>query len=252
MELDVYVHGEIDTMDASRVLAGLHHLVDLVKALGGGPVQFTHLREGSVDTGLRPLRSSDDTDAAFRRVLTGLREAERVPSVPNGWGDSAVQDGRGVSDNLGTFTDAGVELILRDGALVVDRVRVTNAARDHLKQATESRRIAIGSVIGRLDSLSLHDRREARLWPDGGGSSVTIRFSQAQVDEVRQEVGRRVEARGKLVRDYRGRPVSVELRVLTRLKTRDESPRLGTGAGVAPDALASTVKAYLGDVRGTA
>ncbi len=252
VELDIYVHGDIDTMDARRVLTGLHHLVDLVKALGGGPVQFTHLQNGSVDTGFRSIRASDDTDTAFRRMLAGLREAEDAPSVPDGWDDSAVQDGRALSDNLTIFSDDGLDLTLRDGTVVVDQVRVTGTARDHFKEVTETKRTSIGAVTGRLDSLSLHGRREARLWPERGGSAVVIRFTEAQIDQVRQEVGRRVVARGKLVRDYRGRPISLELRAIARLKDRDESPPLGTGAGIAPDATTSRVKVHVGDMRGTA
>jgi hypothetical protein len=259
MQLDIYVHGEIDTIDAGRVLAGLSHLHGLVKNLGGGELQFTHLKSGSIDTGFTSLSTATDhtelvsrTDTAFGRLVAGLKAAEARPEVPGSWDDSAVKDGLATAEKLGTFTDSGADLILRDGRRVVDRVTVTGATSANLRAATKTTRTTIGSVIGRLDSLNVHGKREARVWPDRNGPAVVVHFSQGQINEVRDAVGQRVEVRGKLTRDYRDRPVRLQLRAITRLKTRDESPRLGTGAGIAPGAVTSTLKEYLETVRGTA
>ncbi|MEU3273898.1 hypothetical protein ABZ639_23925 [Saccharomonospora sp. NPDC006951] len=248
MELTVHITGDLHTMDAGRVLAGLNHLVSLLQRLGAGPVHLTHLHNGSLDTGLRPFANNDTTDAALTRLVDGFHLAQQKPEAPADWNDEAMADGQAAAEKLGSFSAEGMTLTLHDGSRVADRVKVTRIAGKHLKESSDVKRTSIGSVIGQLDSLSVHGRREARLWPVGGGSPVLIRFSEDQLDMVRREVGRRVEARGKLVRDYRDRPISLQLTALTRLKTRAESPRLATGAGIAPDALTWRV----GDAHGTA
>ncbi|WP_409186738.1 hypothetical protein F9C11_21855 [Amycolatopsis sp. VS8301801F10] len=252
MELEIYVHGRIDTMDATRVLTGLQHMADLISALGGGPVRFSRLQDGSIDTALRPMQHPKTTDAAFRQVLAGLRTAQEAPAIPAGWDDTALKAGQEATGLLCAFTDDGMDLTLRDGDTILDKLRVTTASRDHLKEAVAPRRASIGSVVGRLDSLSVHTRSEARLWPDRGGRAVVVRFADTQLDTVRSLIGCRVEARGKLVRDFRGRPVSLQLRAITRLATWEESPRLGSAAGVAPAAVTSRVQGQQEDVRGTA
>ncbi|WP_284746462.1 hypothetical protein [Amycolatopsis sp. RTGN1] len=252
MELAIYVHGHTNDMDAAQVLTGLHQVAELIKALGGGAVHFAHLRDGSVDAAFRPMQEPDTTDAAFRRLVAGLRIAENGAEIPDGWNDTAIQAGRDAAAHLGGFDAEGTELTLRDGDKIVDRVRITLVTRDHLREAGSLRRTSIGSVIGHLDSLNVHERYEARIWPERGGKSVVIRFTAAQLDNVRSLIGRRVEARGKLIRDYRGRPLSLQLRAITRLPTRDESPRLASGLGIAEEAVTSTVKDYLGGVHGTA
>lgn len=253
VELDIYVHGKLEDMDPGQVLSGMSHLVRLINALGGGQVRFSHLHDGSVDTA---FRAAPDTEAhelrridqAFRQVVAGLRLAEERAEAPEGWDDSAVRYGRSAAHELTRFTADGFDVKLRNGDTILERVRVTTAAQRNLDQATKVKRTSIGSVIGRLDSAS-HDRREARLVPEQGSKSVTVRFAEELVEDVRLLWGHRVEARGKLVRDYLGHPVSLQLRALTKLKTRDETPPLASGAGIAPNATTSSVKAYLEAVR---
>ena len=256
MELDVYVHGDFNTMDAARVLTGLNHLVGLVRALGGPQLQFTRLAEGSVATGFAALGSVDaidntEIDRTFRRLVRDLNSVEDQPEVPARWTDKAIEECRNASKNLGALSDRGVDICVLDGEQVIEAVTMTGATGRNLVEATRAKRTSIGSVVGRLDSLNVHgSRHEARLWPDRGGKAVVVHFPDSLVDQVRDEVGRRVEARGRLVRDYRGQPITLQLKTIKRLRTRDESPRLATGAGIAPEA--TTVKEYWGTLGGTA
>lgn len=108
-------------------------------------------------------------------------------------------------------------------------VRATRAARNHLDAGLrEGYRDSIGSLIGHLDSILVHDKYEARLWPDHGGLAVRISFDAGMVEQVKEHLGARVEATGRIQRDGAGNVASLKLRDLERLADFEDSPPLST------------------------
>ena len=244
-ELGIYVHGDPGEIDAGKVLSGLRHVLDLLKHLedtntrgrpGRSTWRFTTLGLSSIDTGIavltpRPGASDDDIDAVLQLAVDGLALAEAHPEIHRRWSPAAVESARKVSVVLGSVTDRGVRLTMTRNSSIIAQAQVTVQTERNISSATSERRRSYGSVIGTLDAVNIHGRREATLWTDLHEHRVSIKFSPELLGMVRSAIGKRVEASGTLWRDYQGIPVSLELRRITELPTRSETPPLTQLAG---------------------
>jgi hypothetical protein len=91
-----------------------------------------------------------------------------------------------------------------------------------------------GSVIGRIDAINLHERREATLWDDLDGARVTLRFPEAMVEQFRTALRRRVEAFGDVIEDQDGRPKHVRVDQLELLPPDEDLRPLADLVGLFP------------------
>jgi hypothetical protein len=243
-----------DYPDARKVVSSLDKLVSALTAAspaGSAPFGFSYLGLGSVEALLTPLPASQEAgEEAFGKIVAGLAEAEQAKSVPADW-DAALTK---AAKELLTGADDGIEMTLLEDGERLRQVRVTEAARRNLDAILSSGgRDSIGSVIGKLDSVTLHERRRAWLWPDNQGSRIEIRFDQVQRDLIRGSLGTRVEAFGRLRRDRFGDIVYLTLRGLDVLPGAAGSPPLSELAGSAPDITGGkTAAEYLREMRGKA
>lgn len=258
-ELRVTFLGE--HQDARKAVAALRKLVDVVAAAeaagaGRGPRigwRFSRLGLGSVVSGIAPATAGREGEAGdlFAQVVQGFGDAEEREGMPAGWSVELARRARDLID-AAEHHEMRLEALRQDGA--VGTVRVTMAARRHLDAGlAQGARDSIGSLIGQLDAVSLHEKQEARLWPERGGPSVPVQFTDEQLPAVRDHLGARVEASGRLRRDAAGRPLSLRLRRLERLPTWEESPPLTDLIGLDPDFTGgkSSVE-YLREIRGEA
>jgi hypothetical protein len=258
-ELRVTFLGE--HLDAHKALAGLNKLLQVLAAAEGignrGAKriswQFAHLGVGSVEAGIVPLElpPGHEVQAAFAHIVDGFAEAEEREGVPAGWTEDLARYAR---DLIGDADVEGLILEMRRDGKADRRVRATRTARNHLDAGLrQGHRESIGSLIGHLDSIHVHDRYEARLWPDRGGPPVLIRFDSDLVEHVKDHLGTRVEASGRIRRDGAGNVVSLKLKDLERLADFDDSPPLSDLVGLDPNFTGGkTAVEYLREIRGEA
>jgi hypothetical protein len=117
--------------------------------------------------------------------------------------------------------------------------------------AIRARRHSLGSVIGQLDSVSVHRGKRAGLWT-ARGRRVEVRFQPDQQDTVTALLGRHVEVWGRLSRNVDDQVLWVEARRFIPLKRPAEARSLTELHGIAPNlADGEDVPNYLGRLRGT-
>lgn len=245
-ELGIYIHGTPGEIDAGKVILGLRHVLDLLKSLEDATVagrpgrstwRFTNLALNSVDTGIavlepRPGSNEDDHAAVLRLAVDGLALTEDQPDVPARWTRPVAEAARKAAEALGSVTDRGARFTMRRDGRTVAQAEITTQCARNITAAISPRRRSFGSVIGTLEAVTLHDRREAGLWTDLGKHRVAVKFLPELLDSVSAGLGKRVEASGILWRDYLGVPVKLELRKIKVLPTRDETPALAGLLGV--------------------
>lgn len=93
----------------------------------------------------------------------------------------------------------------------------------------------IGSVVGKLDGLNLHGRREAGLYDDLDGRRVVVTFPETLYEQVIAAMRARVEAFGLLTEDADGRPMRVRLQSIEAMTADDELPTLSSLVGSVPE-----------------
>lgn len=246
--------------EARRAVAGLHRLLDVATAAAAaaaaGPAgspqwRLTHLALGSVQAGIAPVIDDSVAKEAFGRIVAGFAQAEEHEGVPAGWDAELTKAARDLLAQCGP--DGLLLAYFRDG-YQVRSARAGQTARRHLAAGLRSGyRDSIGSIIGQLDTVSVHDRFEARMWPERGGGAVSIRFDADQIDLVKDHLGGRVEASGRIRRDAFGQIQHLTLRSLELLPTFAESPPLSDLVGLDPDFTdGKSAEDYLREIRGQA
>nr|MDT0661656.1 hypothetical protein [Micromonospora sp. DSM 115978] len=133
----------------------------------------------------------------------------------------------------------------------VRAVTVTRRSAENLSATLKTRRESIGSVIGTLDTVTLHGKREAGLWLERTRRRIVVSFGRDQVETVRLALGERVEIAGRLTRDLADRLISIRMRDLEVLpRTSSEAPASGL-IGLSPDMIGDrTPEQHLEDIRG--
>jgi hypothetical protein len=239
-ELGIYVHGEPGEIDAGKVLDGLRHVLDLLRSLedatidnqhGRSTWRFTNLALDSIDAGVavlepRPGVSDEDIADVVQSAVDGLALTESQAELPTRWNRAVAVAARKAAETLGTVTGRGAQFTMRRDGHTVTRAEVTIQCAQNITTAISPRRRSLGSVIGTLEAVTVHDRREAGLWTESGQHRVAVKFRPELLESVGAGLGKRVEATGVLWRDFEGLPVRLDLRRLTVLRSRTESPAL--------------------------
>jgi hypothetical protein len=198
-----------------------------------------------------PDAGSDIDQVTFDRLAQGLAEAQEREGLPAGWTTDLATKAR---DLIKDANPEGIFVEIQRDGVPVRSVRVTRAAQRNIEAGLDRGwQDSIGSLIGRLDSVTVHDKYEARLWPESEGPSVPVRFTRDQMDVVRNHLGARVEASGWLRRDAADRPIQLRLGDIERLSTFEESPPLVGLIGLDPGFTGGkSAVEYLKEIRGEA
>ena len=217
---------------------------------------ITAIELGSLVTTLAPNRMRRGaTVATLGRVagvaVDGFAEAEEREGLPEGWDGRTAAVGADLARMLGLLNTDGMILELLDDDRVIRNVTVTRHAAEHLNAALQERRHSIGSLIGRLDTISVHQRPLAGLWHERSGERVQVIFDQAQTDQVTAALGKRVEVAGRITRTLDDRLVDIRMRSVEVLPDIGEGPRLTDLAGLDPDFTGGIdPEEYLREIRG--
>lgn len=201
---------------------------------------ITAIELGSLVTTLAPNRvRQGSTVATLNKVadvaVAGFAEAEERDGLPTGWDGRTAATGAELARTLGLLNTDGMILELLDGDRVIRNVTVTRHAAEHLAAALQERRHSIGSLIGRLDTISVHHRPQAGLWHERTGERVTVTFDQSQTDQVTAALGKRVEVAGRITRTLDDRLVDLRMRSVEILPDFRDGPQLSSLAGLDPD-----------------
>jgi len=232
--------GQMDYQAVLRALQGSYHLLQRTarRVIGDRADELhwhlTGLSESSAVTLVRPDTTGDITEHQLREIIeTFTRDlaapAERLP-------EEDVPILRNVLQEL-QRTNSGALLAALEGlddgegspASVVDPVVVLPTLVEQ-----RSRRPVIGSVVGRLDSLNVHGKREASLWNELDQRRVVVTFAEDAYSRVHAALRRRVEVFGLVQEDADGRPLRVRLQDLELLARDEDLPTLRSLAGSMP------------------
>ncbi|MGZ4532750.1 MAG: hypothetical protein ACXVXP_10405 [Mycobacteriaceae bacterium] len=99
----------------------------------------------------------------------------------------------------------------------------------------EERFTVQGTVIGRIEAINLHERREMTLWSELDASRVRVTFPERLYPAVHAALRCRVEAAGELTEDSFGRPLSLRLEDVEVLPEGEDLPTLASLVGSMPE-----------------
>ncbi|MEV4180162.1 hypothetical protein AB0J28_01785 [Streptosporangium canum] len=242
IQLRVVVAGSIGSSDARRSFTVLERLMTLLGQIEAGEIGSSDstwgietLSLGSVALTLTPNRLSENASADLMAELAkwtieGFSETEEHETLPRRWTPAAVEAGLQLSKCLGMLESDGMTLELLADGQPHQRVVVTRRSADNLRKALQRKRASIGSLIGKLDSITLHNALKAGLWTEVRGRRVEVQFTRDQQDAVHASLGKRVEISGVVTRDIHDRAVSIKMKKIDQLPEQEAPLREIVGA----------------------
>lgn len=252
--LRLTVTGKLGDMDLAAVLTALQAGVSLLqrtaqRVLGGRGAlaewRLTGLREGSVTLLARAEGITADESLAV--ASTYVRDLQNPRQRLLDEDLALLQSGlEGLRDTGSGSLAASVEGSSGSEVAVLEPSDVLAQMAD----LAPDRHQVIGSVVGMLDGLNVHGRREAGLYDEMDNRRVVVSFAEALYERVHGAMRTRVEAFGLLTEDADGRPLRIRLRNLAAMPPDAELPTLSSLVGAVP-ALTGGLSApeYLGRSR---
>ena len=202
-------------VDAAQRLSGL--LSEIERSISGKQSlewDIADLGLGSAKLTIRPaVRESGNDDLGDRVIssaLAGFKVIEDKARRPDHFTDRALDQARGFV----TIADGGVERIAVFGgrdSTALQRVRVSRRLAMHVDRLTGTASVAVGSVEGTLEALSIHAGIAFSVY-----DVITVRRIQCICDRdtlkrAMQYLGCRVSLSGEVRFNVQGEPTSVQV-----------------------------------------
>jgi len=181
------------------------------------------LQKGSPPVvGVAPTRRrglQDCSEAVEEQFLTNARLLDAQGERTRYFSDSALVDFERIAKRtkrLGTiavYTNGS-------GAAITEGV-ITERTLRNVRELTGVKYSAYGSVIGNLDSISVHRGNEFRVWDETTKKPVLSKFRKGELERVKSFLGVRVTVSGILNSNSAGMPVCIAVDEIDPVEQRD-------------------------------
>lgn len=92
---------------------------------------------------------------------------------------------------------------------------ITEKTLEHAQEFTSPKYKNYGSIVGKLEAISVHSGNEFRVWDEKTGKPVRCKFDTSQEDSVKSLLRQRVIVTGEILSNSGGMPISLGLRELS-------------------------------------
>lgn len=126
---------------------------------------------------------------------------------------------------------------------------ITEATLVHVRELTDAKYAAYGSIVGKLESLSVHNGHEFRVWDKNTEKPVVCRFKPERMSEVKELLPATVVVSGIVHSNSAGIPISLDLEELEVQSSDRVLPTIQEMSGLVEDFTAGrTLKEFLEDM----
>jgi hypothetical protein len=237
-------HGQVTLRVFADVLNRARYILsDLDSAISEEPKgslewYIDDLRTGSAEAVIvsRPKRPGVDERLPHMvgtNFVSGLGLVESGEAIPPYFSDVDLGRVRAIASRLrdpGVQALQAVHLNGHDLTAVVTEQAGVNVAK---LLAPHSK--AIGSVVGKLEVISVHGPPRFNVYDAATKKAVRCRFEQERLDEVAAALGKKVVVTGIVYRNSRGDPIRVERPSVRLLPDDADLPTTRALIGLAPD-----------------
>ncbi len=248
-KLDLILEGEPGTIalasfiraldNARAVIQGVDTALTLSKS---GIVEWyvQDLRMGSLQATLvaRPRRgtalaySPAKADEIATAVVSGMKQVEEAATVPDLFPEQSMRRLQYLGNLMRKNGASAFRAVKTDDQL---QARVTAAAAEHAKEALKPRYSASGSVVGRLDVVSVHRGRLFTVYDEIHRRPVRGSFADEIMPLVKEALGKRVLAGGIIKRNSAHQMVSVFVENLEIMPEDRDLPTVAELVGSDPE-----------------
>jgi len=139
----------------------------------------------------------------------------------------------------------GASAVYVNGGGTKQESHITEKTLENVQGLTQVTFSGYGSVVGNLESITVHKRNEFRVWDETTGKAVTCKFELQQEDKVKALLRQRVTVSGMIYANSSGAPVKLDAEAL-ELAERGTLPTIQEMSGLVSDFTEGmTLKQYL-------
>ncbi|MCY4367637.1 MAG: hypothetical protein OXE17_15640 [Chloroflexi bacterium] len=164
--------------------------------------------------------------------IGGLRELSEGKRLPY-YSDSAIRNALRLARLHSPNKRSGLRLI----QVFSDSHQVDLGPHtvEGIQSLTEFSYESVGSVVGNLDSISVHRGNEFRVWEELEARPVTCRFPPAILEQAKQALGNRVLVSGNVRSNSHGQHTSVLVHGIELYPEDSELPTIEQMSGIVDD-----------------
>jgi len=117
-----------------------------------------------------------------------------------------------------------------------ESVEITPQASANIEQLLKVRHCSIGSVEGKLETISIHGESRFIIYHSRSGKAVTCRVTRDKLPSMisTEMLGRRIIASGKVCSNMKGEPLRVDAEDIKVLRRQEELPPTAALSGMDP------------------
>lgn len=195
------------------------------------------LRIGSLVIEVASLPKSEQRNVGPEVVdafVNGLESIELRGVTPPLLPESGMQSYRRLVKLVGEGGATGIEVSTQ-----THTVQLSARAAVNVDQLLKIRRRSVGSVEGKIETISIHGRPRVIVYQTRTNKAVPCRFPSDNDRELIQAaktlLGERVNVAGVVHLNTKGEPMRVDVRTIRRLRPRQELPSIEDIGGSVPE-----------------
>jgi hypothetical protein len=181
-----------------------------------------------------------------RANIEGMEVIENEEKMPPYLTESGMKKAQRMVNLIGRQGTTGFLI-----ANTKEKAELSIQSKNNVKSILKPRYQSIGSVEGRLETISLHRSNRLVIYESLTNKAVSCIFKEDKLPEVKALLGHRVNVFGTIYRNKKGDALSVEVKELRKLREVEEIPSFEKLLGIDPDFTGELTTAdYLRSVRG--
>lgn len=166
-----------------------------------------------------------------KAYMAGWAQIEREGTTPPYLTEAGMLNARRIVKLIGREGIAGFAV-----SDLSERVEISAQASANIDQLIPVRYRSIGSIEGRLETISVHGRPKFVVYLSRTGKAVTCRIEgELLLATAKDALGRRVGASGTVLSNAKGEPLRVAVERIHTLRSAEELPTTASLAGSDPD-----------------
>ena len=181
----------------------------------------------------RTRHARDTSEWVERELITGIGTLTDGQERPKNFSDAALTKLHRIAKTAPQIGDSQIYTAVGDSIKL--ETYITARTFTQVEELTIPRSFSFGTVTGSLETISIHNGLEFRVWEENSARPVRCVVSPSQRGRALEFLGSKVIVSGNIRADRYGRPISMKVENFDIFSTDPNLPTIAEMKGLVPD-----------------